>query len=853
MIKFFGKKDESRGTGVLAGQYQKLLDVHSNNINAIEQKADVYFDKDNYADPMEWMDALALCDVALTNNKVTDIVLKLYHQIYGRSWNKHSSMRFDAADYDFWFKLCENINNRFIEMGHTCAYVEQADLYVTSRKGYRDYSKAKDCFQKGMDAGDAVAFGDYGYGMYYGMPGYGEANEEEGLRLIEKSKEMGYDLADLLLLHIEFSRNEDNDSLLEYIQNYMSKASDKRKAHYILSDYYTKKVNDPEKAIEAMKKGCELNEHYCQYLYGMAILNNRVEGVDKKEGIRLLEEAYDYYIVYAGNFLGQYYYYANDENTSVEKAIEWHEKSVLYYNYGSIYELAIIYLYNDKARDHEKAMFYLDMAIAEGNPKAMSEKAYLLIEYFEPEKQDPQEAKRLFEQAMELGDDYAPYRLGRAYEAREFGDEEPDYAKILELYELAAERGNVYGMEMAGHYYRLNYVSEDESNAAKAIEYFNRAIARNSNYSRVELALCYEDGLGLEQDYKKAFELYCEAAEQGYTYAGVKMGYYFEDALGVEEDYTKAFECFQKAAEAGSAEGMYNVGRFYKYAVGIPENPELAIEYFQKGADAGDNQAKIELALIYERSYGGVEFDAQKAMDYMTEAAERGYSYAQYKVGYYYYYGLLETDEEKGLEWFRKSYERGYPYAALMLGDYYLYNHGGEAEYEKAFDYYKFAESKNCISEGLGVCYEYGLGVEENETEAFKYYNLSAEQGYTAAKYRLGLCHKYGTGTTENPAEAYNWFSQAVEDEHSRAQYEAAMMLLEGSGVEKDEEKAVQLLMAVAEDDLADAQFELGNCYLTGKGVAEDDVQAMVWFQKAADNGHEQAQKLTGKRERRKR
>ena len=79
------------------------------------------------------------------------------------------------------------------------------------------------------------------------------------------------------------------------------------------------------------------------------------------------------------------------------------------------------------------------------------------------------------------------------------------------------------------------------------------------------------------------------------------------------------------------------------------------------------------------------------------------------------------------------------------------------------------------------------------------------------------------------------------------------MMLLSGDGITKDEEQGAKMLLQAAKENYDWAQFELGNCYLAGRGVPEDDIQAMVWYQKAADNGNEQAQKVTGRRERRKR
>lgn len=855
MFNFFNKKNKSASSGganeKLEVCYSNLLSKHKANPEKIEHNAAGFIEKDDYSDPIDWMDALAICDVSITNGKVTDTIKQLYFQMCGRSWNKHVSMAFDDADYEFWFGLNEKINDRFIEAGHFRACAEQADLYSNARRPYRNLDKMKEYFLKGVEMDDPASLGDYGYGLYYGLPGYGAEDKEEGMRLIKRSKELDYEAADLLFLHIESYTNNDDEALLAYIQNYIEIAPAKRKAYYILSDYYSRR-GEFEKATEAMKAGVALNDHYCQYLLGMSILRGNVDG-NKTEAIGLLEEAFSYHIVYAAEFLGQYYYYAGDENSSIDKSIEWHEKAVQYYSSHSAYELAIIYLYNEQHKDTEKGMAYLNQSADENNARAISEKAYLLIDNPETKEKNMPEAKALFEKAMELGNDYAPYRLALGYERGEFGEGEPDYAKILALYELAAERGSVYGMDMAGHYYRLDYVTEDEGNAAKAVNYFEMAVARNSNYSRVELALCYETGHGVEKDYQKAFDLYKVAAESGYPYANIKMGYYYEDGIVGAEDTKAAFDNFMIAAEAGMAEGLYNVGRYYKHAVGIPENPEMALKYFEEAAAYDYPQALVEMALMYEQEYGGIDFDASKAMEYMTRAADSGYPYAQYKVGYYYHYGLIETDLGKAIEWYNKAYNQGYPYAAIMLGEYYLYNHGDDRDYDKAFAYFKFAEENDCITEGIGLCYEYGLGVEANETQAFKYYHLAAEEDYTSAKYRLGLCYKYGTGTTENMEEAYNWLSEAAEDGNLNAQYEAAMMLLDGKGVAKDEAKGIEMLMKVAEEDHDDAQYELGNCFLTGKGVAENETQAMYWYQKAAENGNEQAQKLTGRRERRRR
>ena len=46
---------------------------------------------------------------------------------------------------------------------------------------------------------------------------------------------------------------------------------------------------------------------------------------------------------------------------------------------------------------------------------------------------------------------------------------------------------------------------------------------------------------------------------------------------------------------------------------------------------------------------------------------------------------------------------------------------------------------------GLGICYDFGKGVEKNPTEAVKWYRKAAEQGYAQAQCNLGGCYANGT------------------------------------------------------------------------------------------------------------
>ena len=77
-------------------------------------------------------------------------------------------------------------------------------------------------------------------------------------------------------------------------------------------------------------------------------------------------------------------------------------------------------------------------------------------------------------------------------------------------------------------------------------------------------------------------------------------------------------------------------------------------------------------------------------------------------------------------------------------------------DYETAFRvFFRLAEQGNADAQhNLGVMYETGLGVSENDKKAVKWYRLAAEQGHAAAQYSLGVMYQTGEGVPEDVKEA---------------------------------------------------------------------------------------------------
>ena len=70
----------------------------------------------------------------------------------------------------------------------------------------------------------------------------------------------------------------------------------------------------------------------------------------------------------------------------------------------------------------------------------------------------------------------------------------------------------------------------------------------------------------------------------------------------------------------------------------------------------------------------------------------------------------------------------------------------------------------------LGVCYEYGTGVEKDEQRAVELYQKAAEQGDATAQFNLEVCYENGTGVAKDEQMAVELYQNAAEQGHAGAQ-----------------------------------------------------------------------------------
>jgi TPR repeat protein len=98
----------------------------------------------------------------------------------------------------------------------------------------------------------------------------------------------------------------------------------------------------------------------------------------------------------------------------------------------------------------------------------------------------------------------------------------------------------------------------------------------------------------------------------------------------------------------------------------------------------------------------------------------------------------------------------------------------------------------------LGSMYEYGLGVEINESEAVRLYTLSSNQGNSEALVFLGSCFLTGTGVQSDHTRAVDFLRLACYQNNARAQYTLGVCYEDGMGVEKKCIRGIQIVFQVS-------------------------------------------------------
>ncbi|BBU55792.1 hypothetical protein KU6B_20570 [Mameliella alba] len=88
---------------------------------------------------------------------------------------------------------------------------------------------------------------------------------------------------------------------------------------------------------------------------------------------------------------------------------------------------------------------------------------------------------------------------------------------------------------------------------------------------------------------------------------------------------------------------------------------------------------------------------------------------------------------------------------------------------------------------------ENGLGVEQSDTLAARWYRKAADQGHASAQNSLGVMYIRGRGVAQSDKLAAQWYRKSADQGYRYAQYNLGVMYEEGRGVPASPTEAARL------------------------------------------------------------
>jgi len=243
-------------------------------------------------------------------------------------------------------------------------------------------------------------------------------------------------------------------------------------------------------------------------------------------------------------------------------------------------------------------------------------------------------------------------------------------------------------------------------------------------------------------NYDKAYSAFRNSIKNKYPLAYYEIGYMVENGYGCRKSKEKAVSCYMKAASCGSIDAMYRLGIAYLYKeLGLNSIPK-GIKYLDKATVLGHGEAAYKLSNIYETGIDGyLDKSENLALRYLQESAELSYTPALDKLGWTYENGRLGNikDSSKAFYYYMKASNNGYSQSMYSLAGLIMDN--ANIDDRLAYDWMlkatKVAEPLNKAFYGMGVFYEYGVGVAKNLVAALDWYKKARDNNVPDAEQKI--------------------------------------------------------------------------------------------------------------------
>ena len=313
--------------------------------------------------------------------------------------------------------------------------------------------------------------------------------------------------------------------------------------------------------------------------------------------------------------------------------------------------------------------------------------------------------------------------------------------------------------------------------------------------------------------FKEAFEEILGQAEHGDPFCCYMVGnvYYWGDYLRVEPEFATQFkdtkeydawaypiarEWYERSFDGGLCAGWGNYADIRKS--GLCDIPiEVYEKYYQTLADISP-----VICCNYGYYLRTEKGDSYAGLLRYVEAARRGDPQGAYNAGHVYEAGEeVEENIELAYQLYEMAANGGLPAGQFEMGYYHFEGCGpAEQDYATAFDWFEKAyENSKCGADTkaqcaayLGICYQSGLGVVQDDEVALELLQ-EAEEGKDSlwesilgsVLNALGVAYAFGRGTEEDIELGYQYFEDAAKLGSEEAR--EFLDYINSSGYEADE------------------------------------------------------------------
>lgn len=555
-------------------------------------------------------------------------------------------------------------------------------------------------------------------------------------------------------------------------------------------------------AAELYRRGAELNDTGSQSLYAKALLNGRGIAKDAKAATQL------YCQLKSDEFQKQCGLLIMAKTLPDVDPVEGLKLLTTLADEGddqAQINVSNVYLNGDIVpKDIPEGLRRLKLAVAKENAMAYFNMGWLSSQGIGMPK-DLQAALDWYKKSSDKKNPQAALRVADILWEGTTGKK--DQAEAIRYYKLAVENddeGASYALAIA-----LRNADAPLKDELAAGDIFCKLETPNGMYECANLML---DEKTRKNDPDRAIALLRKASEQGQASAQTYLGYLYMNGINLDEDLKEGLRLTQLAADQGNITAIRNLGWFYENGSGVAVDKKEAMKWYEKAAAAGSVDALLSLGYLLSKKQSGDVYDAVGATQYFKKAADLGNVEAKLQYGYYLRNGdVIAKDAFAASDIFCALTTQIGRYECALMN---IEGTSRNANKQQGFtDLVKLVNEDyvNAQSE-LGYHFLEGIGLRKNVTEGIRLTELAAEQKSPIAIGNIGYFYRVGLGNYK-----------------------------------KDLAKAAEKFQEAANLGNFYSMVELGKLVETSALGEPDLPRALSLYQKAADGGYSEAQKLAAR------